>query len=179
MTCDTSSRSQKFCVTRREFLLAGSSAVILSHLPGIATAVELSLRRYPRTRIASLSALEADVPVDFQYPPNNASSFFFIVKLGEPAGGGVGADRDIVAFSYMCPHMGGPLQGGYKPAHKAIGPCPLHLTTFDLSRHGMVISGHATESLPQAQLEVIGDDIYATGVTGLIYGCSDNLAKSV
>jgi arsenite oxidase small subunit len=46
----------------------------------------------------------------------------------------------------------------------------LHLTTFDLTRHGMVISGHATESLPQIVLEVQGDDIYAVGVQGLVYG---------
>jgi len=55
-----------------------------------------------------------------------------------------------------------------------MGPCPLHLTTFDLTRHGMVISGHATDGLPQARLEVLGDDIVATGVTGLIYGVEDN-----
>ena len=69
---------------------------------------------------------------------------------------------------------GWPLNGSYKAKHKALGPCPLHLTTFDLTRHGMVISGHATESLPQARLELEGDDIYVTGIMGLIYGQQTN-----
>ena len=39
----------------------------------------------------------------------------------------------------------------------------------------MVISGHGTESLPQILLEVEGDNIYAGGMIGLIYGRYDNL----
>ena len=31
-------------------------------------------------------------------------------------------------------------------ADKALGPCPLHLTTFDLTRHGIFISGQAYQS---------------------------------
>ncbi|MFQ5434838.1 MAG: arsenate reductase (azurin) small subunit, partial [Anaerolineae bacterium] len=54
------------------------------------------------------------------------------------------------------------------------GPCPLHWSTFDLTRHGMVISGHATQGLPQIMLETDGDDIVATGVLGLLYGYYDN-----
>ena len=73
--------------------------------------------------------------------------------------------------------MGGPLQGTYKPEHQVLGACPLHLSTFDLTRHGMVVSGHATESLPQVLLETENDDILATGVMGLIYGYSANLAN--
>ena len=47
-------------------------------------------------------------------------------------------------------------------------------TTFDLTRHGMVVAGHATDNLPQVVLELEGDDIYAQGVLGLIYGYSSN-----
>lgn len=57
------------------------------------------------------------------------------------------------------------------------GPCPIHLTTFDLTRHGMVVSGHATESLPQIVLETEGDDIYAVGVMGLLHNYASNLAR--
>jgi len=39
----------------------------------------------------------------------------------------------------------------------------------------MVISGHATESLVQIVLELDGDDVYATGVLGLVYGTFDSL----
>ena len=38
----------------------------------------------------------------------------------------------------------------------------------------MVIAGHATEALPQIILELDGDDIYATGIAGLLYGYSVN-----
>jgi arsenite oxidase small subunit len=99
-----------------------------------------------------------------------------LVKLGVPAGGGVGPQQDIVAFSTLCTHMGGPLAGQYRGQHKVLGPCPFHLTTFDLTKHGMVVSGQATESLPQIVLETRGDDIWATGVMGLIYGYHSNLA---
>ncbi|VAW55891.1 Arsenite oxidase small subunit precursor [hydrothermal vent metagenome] len=169
------SGSDHLCMSRRNFLLTGSSAIVLSTMPGIATAVKLAAKDYPRVKIASLRELQTDQPVDFSYPPNNPISTFFIVKLGEEAGGGIGRKKDIVAFSNLCSHMGGPLNGTYKAAHKAMGPCPLHLTTFDLTRHGMVISGHATEALPQARLEISRGNVYAVGVTGLIYGQHDNL----
>jgi arsenite oxidase small subunit len=67
------------------------------------------------------------------------------------------------------------MQGTYKEEYKALGPCPFHLTSFDLTRHGIVIAGHATESLPQIVLEVEGDAIYATGLIGLVYGRAQNL----
>ena len=130
---------------------------------------------YPRKKIARLSELKSDEPVEFKYPfkePGHSASL--LVKLGTEAGGGVGPDRDIVAYNVLCTHMGGPLMGQYRKEYKAIGPCPFHLTTFDLTRYGMVIAGHATESLPQVVLEVKGDDIYAVGMLGLIYGCNDN-----
>ena len=117
-----------------------------------------------------------DMPGVILYPGIDPYSMAQIVKLGVPAGGGVGPKQDIVAFSALCTHMGGPLLGTYKGAHKIMGPCPFHLTTFDMTKHGMVVSGQATESLPQLRLEIKGDDIYATGVMGLIYGYHDNLA---
>ena len=41
----------------------------------------------------------------------------------------------------------------------------------------MVVAGQATESLPQIVLEAKGDEIWATGVMGLIYGYHSNLAR--
>jgi arsenite oxidase small subunit len=38
----------------------------------------------------------------------------------------------------------------------------------------MLVSGHATESLPQIVLEVDGPDVVATGVMGLLSGYSAN-----
>jgi arsenite oxidase small subunit len=61
------------------------------------------------------------------------------------------------------------------PNPKSLGACPLHLSTYDLTRHGILISGQAYQSLPQVLLELEGDDIYAVGVFGLIFGRFDNL----
>lgn len=170
------------CLTRRQFLLASGSAtlttVLLPSLPGLlsrAEAVPATLASYPKKKIGKVSALKTDKPVFFKYPFDDIHSQSMLVKLGAPASGGVGPKGDIVAFSTLCTHMGGPLAGTYKAEHKVLGPCPLHLTIFDMTRHGMVVAGHATESLPQVVLEVKGDNIYATGVLGLIYGKRNNL----
>ncbi len=117
----------------------------------------------------------ADAPVDFLYPNDDDTyARCFLVKLGEQAGGGAGPEQDVVAFSSLCPHMGGILSGSYKGEHKVAGPCPTHLSTFDLTRHGMVVAGHAVQSLPQIVLEVKGDNIFATGVAGLFFGGPKN-----
>jgi arsenite oxidase small subunit len=171
---NTTSTSDRPCESRRNFLLAGATTFVLASLPGVSNAMNMLVKEYPRQKIGQLSQLKNNQAIDFQFPPQNPISTFVLVKLGEAAGAGVGKDKDVVAFSNLCTHMGGPLNGSYKAEHKAMGPCPLHLTTFDLTRHGMVISGHATESLPQARLEVDGDDIYATGIMGLIYGQQSN-----
>lgn len=170
--------ADRLCMSRRQFLLAGGAAVTLvslGGLPGSAEAAQAIKATYPRQKIASLSALKTGEPVTFNYPYPDVRNI--LVKLGAPAGAGIGAARDVVAFNQQCTHMGGPLDGTYKAEHQVLGPCPLHLTTFDLTRHGMVVSGHATESLPQIVLEVKGDDIYAVGVMGLVYGYSAMTSK--
>lgn len=177
---DHSHDGDRACMSRRGFLLAGGTAVALGSLalPGEALAqggVRALRASYPRQKVAKLSALKVGEPVAFNYPYPDVRNI--VVRLGTPAGGGVGAGDDIVAFNQQCPHMGGPLDGTYKPQYQVLGPCPLHLTTFDLTRHGMVISGHSTESLPQIVLEIQGDDIFAVGVQGLVYGYSANVGR--
>ena len=172
---------ERACMSRRGFLLGGAATVTvvsLGSLPADALAQGARALRasYPRQKVASLSALKTGEPVAFNYPYPDVRNI--VVKLGVEAGGGIGAARDIVAFNQQCPHMGGPMDGTYKPQHQVLGPCPLHLTTFDLTRHGMVVSGHSTESLPQIVLELQGDDIVAIGVQGLIYGYSANIGKA-
>lgn len=161
------------CMSRRQFLLTGGAAVAMVSLgtfPGLADAAQLLKASYPKQKIGKLSALHKGVPVTFNYPYADVRNI--LVKLGVEAGGGAGPGKDIVAFNQQCTHMGGPLDGTYKDQYQVLGPCPLHLTTFDLTRYGMVISGHATESLPQIVVEIQGDDIYAVGVQGLVYGYS-------
>ncbi|MEM6942817.1 MAG: arsenate reductase (azurin) small subunit, partial [Pseudomonadota bacterium] len=165
-------------MTRRQALLTGgvATAVVMVGVPGLAdTETPAAVSTYQRKFIAKLSELAVDEPFDFTYPDEGEYAESILVKLGRKAGGGIGPDTDVVAFNYTCTHQGGPLQGTYQAADKALGPCPLHLTTFDLTRHGIFISGQAYQSLPQVLLELDGDDIYAVGMFGLIYGRFDNL----
>ncbi|MBI5327493.1 MAG: arsenate reductase (azurin) small subunit [Deltaproteobacteria bacterium] len=165
--------------TRRQFLSISGGAIatatiLLSGIPGFGTKkVEAVVSKYPRQKIGKLSALKQDAPVSFAYPSKDINNM--LVKLGVPAGGGIGPNMDVVAFNPVCTHMGGPLAKAYNAKHKILGQCPFHQSTFDLTRHGMIVCGHATESLPQIQLEVEGDDIYATGVIGLVFGRSSNI----
>lgn len=172
------------CMSRRHFLLVGGGgavSILLSELfPGRVLAQDERRRglyaAYPRKRIVKLSELVEDDPVEFLYPDDGPHSISYLVKLGQKAGGGIGPDQDIVAFNTLCTHQGGDLRDAYNGQYKVAGPCPIHLTTFDLTRHGMVVAGHATDNLPQVVLELDGDDIYAHGVLGLIYGYSSNVS---
>jgi arsenite oxidase small subunit len=169
----------KCLVSRRNFLIAGgvTTTVMITMNPGTPYADEVpaSITTYPRKFIARLSDLKQDEPVDFTYPDEGAYSDNMIVKMGVRAGGGLGPAEDVVAFNYACTHQGNSLSGSYKPDTKSLGACALHLSTYDLTRHGILISGQAYQSLPQILLELEGDDIYATGVFGLIFGRMDNL----
>ena len=165
---------------RRQFLFGAGAAITLLSMPtwmrraGMPAQLLVQVADYPRMRVGQLSELQRGEPVAFNYPWEHYYSTNFLIKLGEPAGGGIGPDNDVVAFNSFCTHQGTPLTGTFKADLGVAGPCPLHWTTFDLNRHGMVVSGHATQGLPQIMLETEGDDIFATGVMGLIYGYHDN-----
>lgn len=170
----------KGCLTRRAFLLRSSAVaggtILLTSIPGLeGKSVAATVTRYPRRLIGKLSELEEHKPIRFKYPDEGRNSNSILVMLGERAGGGLGPNRDVVAFNTLCTHMGGDTGRIYKADHSVLGPCPFHQSTFDLTRHGMIISGHATESLPQVLLELEGDEIHAVGMIGLIYGRYDNL----
>ena len=173
-------KSGRSCVmNRRTFLLTSgittATVMIAFHTGEGLAQVPALVATYPKKLITKLSKLKTDEPFDFNYPDDSDYSESMVVKLGREAGGGIGPDKDVVAFNYTCTHQGGPLQDTYQPDDKALGPCPLHLTTFDLTRHGLFISGQAYQSLPQVLLELEGDNIYAVGMFGLIYGRYDNL----
>jgi len=161
-------------VSRRSFLFGAGATLVWIQLPGCRLTAEVA--HYPRRAIARLSELEAGKAVGFRYPADVPAAQAYLLKLGQPAGGGVGPDRDIVAFNAYCTHQGGPLTGMFRANPPIAGPCPLHWTTFDLTRHGMVVSGHATAGLPQILLETEGDEILAIGVQGLVYGEFDSRA---
>ena len=184
-SCDTPESHDSCMMNRREFMLFGSTAIVsastisLSLLPGTSYADQQKAQvvGYPRIKVAKLSELKENTPVDFQYPDKNTGSQCSLVKMGVEAGGGIGDKKDIVAFSTLCTHQGGPLMGTYKATdeHRTLGPCPLHLSLYDIRRHGIVVSGQAYQSIPQVLLEVEGDDVYAVGMMGLIFGRNKNL----
>ncbi len=167
-------------ITRRSFLHQASGAtitVMLMGAPGVsrATAMPAWVASYPRLRVAKLEDIRRHTPIHFEYPDENSGCF--LVQMDGESGGGVGPAKDVIAFHATCPHMGGPLGNAYRAEYAAAGPCPLHLTSFDLRRHGMVIAGHSTESLPQVVLESDDGWIYATGMMGLIYGRIANVRE--
>lgn len=179
---------KKATQSRRDFLKASAGVAgglgLLAFPVGIdrvfeavSPGVQRLTQTYPQFMLAKTSDLVEGEPVDFRYPleahPN------FLVRLGSPATGGVGPFGDIVAFSYSCSHMGCPLNGLYKQEHKMLGPCPCHYSQFDLSKGGILILGQATQTLPQIVLETRGEDIYAIGVTGLVYGYWNNVDGGV
>jgi arsenite oxidase small subunit len=184
-------------MTRREFLLVGAaggavaavgviipltrsstgdstlvgpdgSTTTTATLPPPAALVGL----FPKLRVASVGDLGTDDPITFEYPLQGQHNV--LVKLGTQVATGVGPDNDIVAFSSLCTHMGC-LVENYQPEYRALGPCPCHFSTFDLSANGQASLGQATENLPQVLLSVEGDDIHATGVVRLIYGHTNTL----
>ena len=176
-TCSTRRSS------RRDFLMTGSGAVTATFLiscgalSGGAEAQEVAGVRYERKAIGRISELANDEPVRFAYPFDDVYSQNTLVKLGTRAVGGVGSAQDIVAFNTLCTHMGGPLIK-YNAEHKVLGACPLHLTTFALRRGGMVAAGNGTQNLPQIVLEVEGDELYAVGIIGLVFGKTNNLMRA-
>ncbi len=187
--CDSAEAHDSCMMNRRDFMLFGSSAIVtastisLSILPGSSHAAEQKAQvvGYPRIKIGQMSQLKDHQAVDFQYPDKKTGSQCTLVKMGGvEAGGGIGDKKDVVAFSSLCTHQGGPLMGTYRATdeHRTLGPCPLHLSLYDLRRHGIVASGQAYQSIPQVLLEVDGDDIYAVGMMGLIFGRHKNLLDS-
>ncbi|OXT01453.1 hypothetical protein B7H23_00235 [Notoacmeibacter marinus] len=165
------------CLARRQFLIMGAASVVSLGVVGPRNAMgqvaELVMGAWPRKVVGTVAELESAKAIEFSYPNDDITNLLFM--LGEEAGGGVGPDRNIVAFNSQCPHQGAYLDGSlFHSKHSLLGPCPLHLSTFDLTKYGMVASGHATASLPQITLELDGDDIVATGVMGLVYGYSQN-----
>ena len=183
---ETAAEHGKCMLNRRQFLMysgtaaAAASTISISLFPGQPQA-KARVVSYPRKLVGTLSQLKDNAPMDFNYPDDGMNSQCFVVKMaGAKSGGGIGPQRDVVGFSYLCTHQGGFMNGKYQAVgdHRVLGQCPLHLSTYDLTRHGIIISGQAYQSIPQVLLELDGDDIYAVGMMGLLFGRSENLMES-
>lgn len=164
---------------RREFLFAAGATIVALAAPDFfPSTVQARMVEYTTRKIAKLSQLTQGRAVSFRFPWDHDNCESVLLQLGVPAAGGIGPHQNIVAFNTLCTHMGWPLANDQLNAKVGMaGPCSGHWTTFDLTRYGMVVSGHATQSLPQIVLRLDGDDILASGVLGLMYGFHDNRVK--
>mgnify|MGYP002336272755 CR=1 FL=1 len=86
----------------------------------------------------------------------------------------MGPDKDIVAYSTLCTHMGCPVS---YDAQARTFKCPCHYSMFDPEKSGQMVCGQATEDLPRVVLQhdEHSGAITAIGIEGLIYGRQANL----
>jgi len=156
-------------LTRRQFIKASATAAAVAGVARAGFWFAPSLP-YKAMKVANLADLKTGQPVYFNYPDDRSQAI--LVKLGRVALGGVGPDRDVVAFSASCTHMGCPVQ--FKNGRFV---CPCHYSMFDPAKNGEVYQGLAVEYLPQIPLKVVkqSGDIFAQGVEGLIWGRVSNL----
>ena len=174
-------KSTNCFLSRRQFLWAGALSVTATTISMsfgstiVNKLISAQEARYPKLALLKIDDLKTDKPFYFNYPDQGQNSNCMLVKLGTQAGGGIGTQQDIVAFSVLCTHQGMPLIGAYRAQEKALGACPAHLSTYDLTRHGIIISGQAYQSLPQVLLKQQDNRLYAVGLRGLIFGRNHNL----
>ena len=163
-------------VGRRQFLRGGAvvaaGAATASVLPTEQSrAAGMALVEYPSNRLANVSDLALNEPLDVAYPDDDAPGV--LLKLGKAVEGGVGPDNDIVGFSTICPHKGFPLS--YNADRRTMN-CSGHYSVFDCEAGGQQTWGQATQNLPQYILRVDDKgDIYADGVDELLYGRLSNV----
>lgn len=159
-------------VTRRDFIRISSATTLAGSLPAVAATPAASAKpaAFPVKDIAQLAALKLDVPVAFAYPDENSPAV--LLRLKQPAAGGVGPGNAIVAYSVLCTHKGCPVS--YRAERKLL-ICPCHWSSFDPAKAGQMVIGQGSQSLPQIALRLQGDTIQAIGVDGLIYGRHTNI----
>jgi arsenite oxidase small subunit len=164
-------------VSRREFLkFTGGAAAGAAALPGTAHAAPPSdtgsaTLQFKSKMLGKGGALPLNQPVTFSFP--DASSPCALIKMGTPVVGGVGPNKDIVAYSTMCTHMGCPV--AYDGTERLF-KCGCHFSMFDAEKGGQMVCGQATENLPRIVLNYSDkdDSVTAVSVDGLLYGRQSN-----
>ncbi len=129
---------------------------------------------WPRVKIINATSLQTLKPVRFNYPLVNTPNL--LVKLGASAENGVGPDRDIVAYSDICQHLGcyfgfqapdtsPPCNSSLKTS-TAEGYCCCHGGEYDFIHGAKVIGGPPPGPVPAVKLEYDSTtgDIYAAGM---------------
>ncbi|MET3375451.1 arsenite oxidase small subunit [Variovorax boronicumulans] len=169
-------------VSRRIFMMtSGGSAAALAtsaltpaHGAPVASppASGATTLNYPKRAVGKAAAMPVNQAVNFSYP--DASSPCYAIRMGSPVPGGVGPNKDIVAYSAMCTHMGCPV--AYDTGTKTF-KCGCHFSVFDPENKGQMVCGQATEDLPQVLLEYDSrsDSVQAVAINGLLYGRQSNV----
>lgn len=127
---------------------------------------------YPPKLVGIAKKMAVNTAIAFNFP--DESSPCTVIKMGKPVPGGVGPERDIVAYSSLCSHMGCPVS--YDQQTRTFG-CPCHFSTFDAEMSGQMVCGQATENLPEIVLRYNAKDdtVTAVAVNGLIFGRQANV----
>jgi len=142
-------------------LIAGTAAVAPSV---VASTTDKSKSQsvfgeYESNKIGTVSQLKKDGELDFFYPDD--ASMCKAVYI----------DGEVKAYSTICTHKGCPTV--YNKDLQQF-ECPCHFTKYDAAKDGQMVIGHATGGLPKVLLQIKGDDIYAVGFDGLIFGRINN-----
>ena len=160
-------------VSRREFMrITLSGSLVAGMTPGLSGAAIQTVAgdAYPVVDVAPLGAIKEAAPVAFTYPDKNSPAV--LLRLRQPAPGGVGPNGTLVAYSGLCTHKGCPV--AWRPERNLL-ICPCHWSSFDPAKAGQMVIGQGSEALPQIALRVSGSMVQAVGVTGLIYGRETNI----
>lgn len=168
-------------ISRRNFLKSSGAAAAIplmgatgnalakdnSPLPDTGTKLD-----YPEKTVSNSSQLPVNKAVNFNFPDDKSPCA--VIRMGHAVPGGIGPDKDIVAYSIQCNHMGCPLN--YDTATRTF-KCSCHFSMFDSEKAGQMVTGQATEDLPRILLshDEASGDIKAVGVDGLIFGRQANV----
>ena len=137
-------------VTRRElakFLTLGSGILVAANAATLLAGRVPHAEETPRLRIANASQVPEHGSVLFRYPTD--ADPCILVRTPEGA---------LAAFSQVCTHLSCAVvyeEGALK--------CPCHEGVFECSE-GRPVAGPPIRSLPRVRLQLIGDEVFATGV---------------
>ncbi len=138
-------------VTRREFaryLVLGAGTMAAANV-GIAIWTQLrSINTGEPRAIVALDDVAVGTTHLFKYPTERDPAI--LVRLG---------DREVVAFSQKCTHLGCVV---YYEAAEHRWHCPCHEGNFD-ARTGAVLSGPPPRPLGRIDVEIRNDTIWALG----------------
>jgi arsenite oxidase small subunit len=163
---------QEESISRRKLLkTAGGLGAAVLAVGGLAGNADAANGIYPRVKVANVKDLQPGRTRVFDYPLEGRKSI--LINLGCTVNGGAGHNRNLVAYSMFCTHLGCSVD---LDSRTGMLRCECHQTIYDPKNSGRVIEGPAPNNLPMIALEIDDSgDIHAVGVAGLIYGLRNNL----